>query len=103
MPRKPDVVAPGTRITSCSAAWRMSGGRISYEARSGTSMATPIVTGCLALALQADLRLTAKELKNLMISTATDLGESWNKQGWGMVNPLGMLERLGKKRFFQTF
>ena len=48
---KPDVVAPGERITSCNARFgRKKGGGLSnlYYADSGTSMATPHVSGLLA-------------------------------------------------------
>ena len=42
---KPDIVAPGVDITSCA----VGGG---YETRTGTSMATPFVTGSAALLMQ---------------------------------------------------
>jgi subtilisin family serine protease len=42
---KPDIIAPGVDITSCA----VGGG---YEIRSGTSMATPFVSGSCALLLQ---------------------------------------------------
>ena len=52
--RKPDIVAPGTRILSCNAFWQNRNGRIyrPYVAKSGTSMATPIVSGAAALAME---------------------------------------------------
>ena len=45
--RKPDLVAPGTEIVSCNAFYRKAGARTqgAYTAKSGTSMATPMVSG----------------------------------------------------------
>lgn len=86
--RKPDVVAPGTDIVSCNAFFRRVNGRLQniYVAKSGTSMATPIISGAAALAFQKYPEMTGAEFKQKLTFTATDLGEEWNKQGWGMVN-----------------
>ncbi len=91
--RKPDVVAPGTDIVSCNAFYlkRHSRNMSAYIPKSGTSMATPIVSGAAALALQHFPMLTNEELKQKLTFTATDLGEAWNKQGWGMVNAKRLL------------
>ncbi len=94
VPRKPDVVAPGTRIMSCSGQWRRGmSWSLAYEARSGTSMAASIVTGCLARTLQRNPELTPGQLRKLLAETARNLGEPWNKQGWGMVQPREMIRR----------
>ena len=92
--RKPDIVAPGTDIISCDAdCYRAgSGFQNAYIKKSGTSMATPIVTGAVALALEKYPDMTAEELKQKLTLSATDLGEPWNKQGWGMVNVRRLLE-----------
>lgn len=84
--RKPDLVAPGTDIISCNA--NIGRGKVQspYIAKSGTSMAAPIVTGAAALALQKYPDMTNEELKQKITMTAIDLNEPWNKQGWGMVN-----------------
>lgn len=79
--KKPDLVAPGTRIISCHSHFR----KMPYIARSGTSMATSIVSGGLALLLQKSPFLTNEEAKQKLLHTARDLGEPWNKQGWGMI------------------
>jgi serine protease AprX len=91
--RKPDVVAPGTDIISCNASFRMRAGRIysAYTAKSGTSMAAPVVSGLAALFIEAFPALSCDDFKKRLTYTATDLGEPWNKQGWGMVNARKLL------------
>ena len=90
--RKPDIVAPGTEIISCNANCTGLKGRVrtAYVAKSGTSMATPIVSGAAALAFQKFPGMTNEECKRKLQYTATDLGLPWNRQGWGMLN----VERL---------
>lgn len=69
---KPDLVAPGVNITSCAPG----GG---YEQRSGTSMATPFVTGSASLLmqwgilLQNDLFLYGEKLRAYLINGARPL------------------------------
>ena len=92
--RKPDVVAPGTQIVSCNSEWNKSQGnsRKYYVEKSGTSMATAIVSGCIALLLESEPWLSPYQIKSKIQYTATDLGELWNKQGWGMINGKRLLE-----------
>lgn len=91
--RKPDVVAPGTDIVSCrlDSRERYGGSRPLYVAKSGTSMATPIVSGSAALAFQIFPWMTNEECRRKLQYTATDLGLPWNRQGWGLVNVRGLL------------
>lgn len=86
--RKPDLVAPGTEVISCNANFRRMNGRIknAYTAKSGTSMATPIVSGAAALTFRKYPEMTNEECKQKMQLTADDLGIPWNRQGWGMIN-----------------
>jgi len=86
--RKPDLVAPGTDIVSCNLhCYRLHGKfRNAYTAKSGTSMATPIVSGAAALVLQKFPWMTNEECKQRLQYTATDLHLPWNQQGWGMLN-----------------
>lgn len=93
-PRKPDLVAPGTEIVSCNFLCRRWKGTFinAYTAKSGTSMATPIVSGAAALALQKYPSMTNEECRQKLQYTATDLGCPWNQQGWGMVNIRRLLE-----------
>lgn len=81
---KPDVVAPGAYINSCNAGWRKPGAA-AYTAKSGTSMATPVVAGGLALLLSGRRELTNKEVKMLLAGSCKDLGLPRNQQGWGML------------------
>lgn len=89
--RKPDLVAPGTDIMSCNAFYRKKRQPEYYVMKSGTSMATPIVTGCAALLLQKEPYLSNNQVRDRLIYSAKDLGAPWNQQGWGMVNVKRML------------
>lgn len=87
--RKPDIVAPGTDIISCNLHLQKDRGghyRDAYVRKSGTSMATPIVSGAAALFLQKYPYCSSMQLKRRMLLAAKDLGEEENKQGWGMLN-----------------
>lgn len=87
--RKPDIVAPGTDIISCNLRWKKDGWgnyRDAYVKKSGTSMATPIVSGAAALFLQKYPYCSSMQLKRQMLHTARDLGEEETKQGWGMLD-----------------
>lgn len=78
---KPELVAPGTDVISCSPYWRKG---TYYSKKSGTSMAAPAVAGCAVLLLQKEPWLTNVEVKMRLKEAAVDLGLSQNRQGWGM-------------------
>jgi serine protease AprX len=102
--KKPDIVAPGSNIISCnisrvSARARSSPNRLGaadspmlYTIKSGTSMATPVVSGAIALLLSAYPELTNREVKLKLRNSAVDLGQPWEKQGWGLLNVRKLLE-----------
>lgn len=95
--RKPDLVAPGTGIVSCNHLFQKYGaGKGTYEqlyiAKNGTSMATPMVTGAAALLLQKEPWLSNEKVSQRIKMSAEDLGEAWNRQGWGMLNVKNILE-----------
>ena len=76
---KPDVVAPGTNIFSCSLNNR-------YTVKSGTSMATPVVSGCLALLLEKYPFYTNKDVKMKLRKNCEKLKTPRHHQGWGKIN-----------------
>lgn len=80
---KPDVVAPGTSITSCNGdytnRWRKP-----YVAKSGTSMATPVVSGAIACLLSKYPDMTNVEVKLKLRESCIQSGAE--DQGWGMLN-----------------
>jgi len=76
-----DVIAPGTSVTSS-----VVGG--SYKAMSGTSMASPCVTGVATLMVSVNPKLTAAQIKSLIKSTCLDLYTPGFDEytGYGMVD-----------------
>jgi hypothetical protein len=86
---KPDVVANGVTVNS-----PIDTSNTAYASYSGTSMATPSVTGSAALLAQlyarefAGQRMRSSMLKGLLIHTADDLGNAGPdyKFGWGLIN-----------------
>lgn len=87
---KPDVVAPGSYITSCNARYLRNGGRY-YTVKSGTSMATPIVSGAAALLLSKYPDMSNVELKLRLRESCRDLGLPHNQQGWGLLDVAALL------------
>lgn len=67
-----------------------------YWFYSGTSMATPHVTGVAALLLSASSDLLPAQIQDILETTATDLGdEGWDKDtGWGLVDAAAALENI---------
>lgn len=102
--KKPDIVAPGSNIISCNigrtqARQKVMGMNFSsydypmmYTSKSGTSMATPVVSGAIALLLGAHPELTNREVKLKLRNSAVDMGQPWEKQGWGLLNVRKLLE-----------
>ena len=78
---KPDLVEPGSKIYSCNSRYGKRGR--AYTHKSGTSMATPVVSGAVALLLSKYPEMTNIEVKLRLRETCLDLGQCKNQQGWG--------------------
>ncbi|MCL2699065.1 MAG: S8 family peptidase [Defluviitaleaceae bacterium] len=76
---KPDVLAPGADIISAKAEGN-------YIKMSGTSMATPIVSGAVALLLERSPGLTPDDVKYMLRICAADLNFPRNQQGCGVLD-----------------
>ncbi len=76
---KPDVVAPGVDVVSTY----YDGWDYGYAEMSGTSMATPHVSGVVALMLQANSSLSPAEIKQILKKTAFDLGKPGEDNTYG--------------------
>ena len=68
-----DIAAPG--VTVYSTYWTAAGGS-SYQFLSGTSMATPMVTGVAALLWSLNPALSANGVSDFLTVSATDLGDA---------------------------
>jgi serine protease AprX len=99
--KKPDIVAPGSNIISCNISRYNARGKATlfhaetpmmYTIKSGTSMATPVVSGSIALLLSKHPEMTNREVKLKLRSSAVDLGQPREKQGWGLLNVRKLLE-----------
>jgi len=86
---KPNVTAPGSGIRTSSP-----GG--SYAGFSGTSAATPHVSGLVALLRQKNPNATVDEVKQAILTTAIDYGTIGpdNDFGWGVIDCMAALNAL---------
>jgi serine protease AprX len=85
---KPDVASPGVSITSAQAG--SAGGYVTF---SGTSMATPFVSGTVALALQASPGWGPSQVRGALEGTADDRGAPGkdNDYGAGLLDGYGFV------------
>jgi len=87
-----DVTAPGSVIMSASNA----AGGSSIVGMSGTSMASPVVTGLAALILDADPSLTPAEVRQVIRDGAIDMGPAGfdRAYGYGRVDAINSLSLI---------
>lgn len=83
-----ELMAPGVSLVSTIPADQ-------YDALSGTSMATPLVAGVAAMIRFVNPGLTAGQVREILRSTAADLGDAGRDQlyGFGMVNAREAMSR----------
>jgi subtilisin family serine protease len=108
---KPDLVAPGERITSAAAGKRRdeiptifgadkTGEKKKtaayYVEESGTSMAAPHVSGAIAafLSIRREFIGQPEAVKQLFCSSAISLDRDRNFQGHGLVDLMGVISKV---------
>jgi subtilisin family serine protease len=104
---KPDLVAPGERITSCGAGKRLRDAKLSaklgdgngaayYMEDSGTSMAAPHVSGAIAAFLSIRREFIGKplEVKRIFLSTASPLGRERYFEGHGLIDLIRAIQSV---------
>ena len=110
---KPDLVAPGRRIVSLrvpgSALDRLFADRVvtastgaTYIRMSGTSMATPVVSGAVALLLQRRPSLTPDQVKAILVASTQPYGQDTgvalpdpSADGSGLLDALAAVQSDG--------
>jgi serine protease AprX len=98
---KPDLVAPGEKIISCAAGkqreeMKEKAGDCDYLEESGTSMAAPHVSGVIAafLSIRREFIGQPDKVKQIFLSTATDLNRERYFQGHGLVDLMRAIQSV---------
>jgi serine protease len=84
------LVGTGTVVT-------FDGFKTNYDAKDGTSMATPHVAGVAGLVWSYDSTKSAQDIRNVLTATALDLGTAGrdNAYGFGLVHACDAAQALG--------
>jgi serine protease AprX len=103
---KPDIVAPGEKIISCAAGRAKQKAATAtnpppssdcdYVEDSGTSMAAPHVSGVIAafLSIRREFIGQPQRVKEIFLSTATDLKRERYFQGYGLVDLMRAIQSV---------
>jgi subtilisin family serine protease len=103
---KPDLVAPGERITSCAAGKKLASlplkktkrgkRRAAYLDDSGTSMAAPHVSGAVAafLSIRREFIGRPDDIKRIFLESATPLGRERYFEGHGLVDLMRAIQSV---------
>ncbi|MGV9679790.1 S8 family serine peptidase [Nocardia sp. NPDC003482] len=101
---KPDLIAPGERITSCAtgrtaARWGLTDvapDLACYVTDTGTSFAAPHVSGVIAafLSVRREYICRPDEVKNIFMKSATSLGRERYFEGAGLVDLMRALQSI---------
>jgi subtilisin family serine protease len=94
---KPDLLAPGEKVLSCATGKIRGDLKVklgdtsvepNYAEYTGTSMAAPHVSGCVAafLSVKREFIGQPERVKEIFLKTATDLGREPSFQGRGLVD-----------------
>ena len=93
---KPDITAPGVKVVSVNtnkdykSGQRNTGSITPYTTMSGTSVATPMVSGAAALLLQKYPSWTPSRIKEALMDNAVPIVNNSNAEGRGIID----LERI---------
>lgn len=88
---KPDVAAPGQLVTIAAS-------NRQYALGSGTSFASPLVTGVVAQMLQVNPELTPIQVRTILRQTASQADRPDNALGWGIVNAEAAIQEAERLR-----
>ncbi|SDL41940.1 Subtilase family protein [Paracoccus chinensis] len=99
---KPDLVAPGERITSCAAGKKLEAaggardGAAHYLDDTGTSMAAPHVSGAIAafLSIRREFIGRPLDVKRIFLESATPLGRERYFEGHGLVDLMRAIQSV---------
>jgi subtilisin family serine protease len=99
-----DLAAPGTRIYNCILNDQTGHYENGYDFKTGTSMATPMVSAGMAMIRAILPNATADTVENVLTSTATDLYSSGRDDytGYGLINLELAVQTAKKQRLNAT-